>query len=174
MKTAEIRTDVNGGPVAAVRSRTPRSTRMSASPHIVHVEDNPVDARLFERAVAAATPDTRIMWLRDGESAIAELERLAQPEAGLPALVVLDVKLPKVVGFDVLSYIRNSPKLSAVPVTMLTSSSQIADVVEAYTRGVNSFLSKPPTYGGLKEVVSHLVPYWLTHNRRVLSPASAR
>ena len=142
---------------------------MADSPHIVHVEDDPTDARLFERAVKAASPGTRLRWYRDGQSALDEIDRLTDPAFVLPAVVVIDIKLPKIGGFDLLRRIRHQEDTSAVPVVMLTSSTQEADIERAYAERVNSFISKPPTYGELKEMVATFIPYWLTYNRRILA-----
>lgn len=142
---------------------------MAESPHIIHVEDDTADARLFARAVQGVSPETRVHWFRDGQAALDEIDRLTDPAYVLPAVVVIDIKLPKVGGFDVLRYIRAGSNTSALPVVMLTSSTQESDIERAYADGVNSFLSKPPTYTELKDTIASFVPYWISHNRRVLA-----
>ena len=142
---------------------------MPNAPHIVYVEDNPTDARLFTRAVEAVAPGTRVRWLRDGQDAIDVIESLTDPAYLLPAVVIIDIKLGRVGGFEVLRYVREGEATSAVPVVMMTSSTQESDIERAYAGGVNSFISKPATYGELKTLASNFIPYWLEHNQRVLA-----
>jgi CheY-like chemotaxis protein len=137
---------------------------MTAPPLILLVEDDPNDVLLFRRALGIARVAGELRVAVDGEHAI---ECLAGVPAGgrLPSVVILDLKLPRASGFQVLAWLRAQPRLNGMPVVVLTSSALAADVAEAYRLGASSYLVKPVDSGGLVRLVSALGEYWLTLNR---------
>ena len=134
------------------------------TPQIVLVEDDEVDAKLFKRALAKQANGTRIQVLNDGQQAVDTLlDDKVKPEA-VPKLIVLDIKLPRLLGFDVLERLRQDERTANVPVVMLSSSTQQTDVERAYALGANGYISKPSTFSQLSELVEHLAGYWLKYN----------
>ena len=132
------------------------------TPEILLVEDDPVDVRLFSRALSKAKPDVRLDVLGDGQTVIDQL--LEDSAAVLPKLIVLDIKLPKVFGLDVLARLKADERTRPVPVIMMSSSTQERDIKRAYELGANGYISKPGTFGELSELMQHVVGYWLRHN----------
>ena len=137
---------------------------------ILLVDDNPDDVLLMKRAFEATTITAPLVTLADGTQAIAYLsgtgdftDRLVHP---LPALVLLDLKMPRVSGFDVLAWLRKQPGLKRLPVVVLTSSSQEEDVNRAYDLGVNSYIVKPSGLKQIAGVASQIETYWLRLNQR--------
>lgn len=133
-------------------------------PHLVLVEDDEVDAKLFTRALAKKAKGTRVHVLRDGQEAVDALLSEEQAQADVPKLIVLDIKLPRLRGFEVLERLRQDERMASVPVVMLSSSTQQSDIARAYELGANGYLSKPSTFGQLTEMVQHLTGYWLKYN----------
>jgi CheY-like chemotaxis protein len=130
---------------------------------ILHVEDNPDDVVLMNLAFSRAGVSARLDVVNDGDEAIAAL---GSPNGGAPVCVLLDVKLPRVSGLEVLAWIRNQPQLKRLPVILLTSSSQSADINRAYDLGANSFLVKPPDLDSLTQLVKTVAHYWVHINVR--------
>lgn len=142
---------------------------------ILHVEDDPNDVLLIARAFRKAEVPAQLQVVNDGEQALHYLsgtnsfsERDRFP---LPALVLLDLKLPRKSGIEVLEWIRTCPGLRRIPVVMLTSSRQPVDINRAYELGVNAYLVKPVNFDGLVEMVKTLDAFWLRFNER---PSAAR
>jgi CheY-like chemotaxis protein len=142
---------------------------------ILHVEDDPNDVLLIGRALRKAEVPASIQVVNDGDQAVdylsannayAERERFP-----LPALVLLDLKLPRKSGIEVLQWIRSKPGLRRIPVIMLTSSRQPIDINRAYDLGVNAYLVKPVSFDTLVEMLRTLDSFWLRVNEQ---PASAR
>jgi CheY-like chemotaxis protein len=129
---------------------------------VLLVEDDSNDVLLIRRAFRRAGLATRIDVVGDGEAAVAYLAR-AQT-GGAPRLVLLDLKLPRRPGLEVLSWLRQQPGLRRLPVIVLTSSRESADVNRAYDLGANSFLVKPVGFAALLEIVRTLELYWLRLN----------
>ncbi|MDZ7373394.1 MAG: response regulator [candidate division KSB1 bacterium] len=136
---------------------------------ILLVEDNPDDSILIRRALEKTGVGHRIQWVQSGEAALSYLEgqdhfgdRLRYP---LPALVLLDLRLPGLSGFDVLAWIRGHPRLRTLPVVVLTSSGDLRDVNRAYELGANSYLTKPITPAEVERMMAALHGYWLRWNR---------
>jgi two-component system response regulator len=130
------------------------------------VEDNPKDVLLTERAFKQSKIANDLHVVRDGEEA---LEYLLGPGAGtparpMPALVLLDLKLPKVDGLEVLRRIRHDDRTRLLPVVILTSSSEEQDVVQGYGNGANSYIRKPVDFTQFTEAVANLGLYWLVLN----------
>jgi CheY-like chemotaxis protein len=131
---------------------------------VLLVEDDPNDVVLTRRAFRKAGLPEPIAVVENGERAVAYLgatgefaDRHAHP---LPDLVLLDLKLPRMTGLEVLAWLREQPGLQRLPVIVLTSSREIADVNRAYELGANSYLSKPVTFDSLARIVSDLDRYW--------------
>jgi CheY-like chemotaxis protein len=131
---------------------------------ILHVEDNPDDVMLMNLAFNRAGVPARLHVVNDGDEAIAALQN---GDGGMqPVCVLLDVKLPRISGLEVLAWIRNQPRLKRLPVILLTSSSQTADINRAYDLGANSFLVKPPDLDSLTQLVKTVAHYWVNTNVR--------
>jgi DNA-binding response OmpR family regulator len=143
---------------------------MSASSHpILIVEDSPDDLFFLQRSFKIAEVPNELCHVVDGQQAIDYLkgigpyfDRTAYP---LPALVLLDLKLPLKHGFEVLASLRQQPSLRSIVVIILTSSSEESDVSKAYELGANAYLVKPTSVDKLTEIVRALDTFWLRHNK---------
>lgn len=136
---------------------------------ILLVEDNPSDVLLMQRAFRnEVLANTSLRVVRDGDAAVLYLngegEYSDRAQYPLPTVILLDLKLPKRSGHEVLSWLRQQPALKRLPVIILTSSRQQTDVNQAYDLGVNSYLVKPIGFSALVELLSRFGTYWLTHN----------
>lgn len=129
---------------------------MSPVRPILLVEDNPDDERLTLRALRRGNLANPVVVVRNGEAA---LQRVFSPEP-LPCVVLLDLKLPKVDGLEVLRQIRASDRTRLLPVVMLTSSSEDRDIIESYSLGANSYVRKPVNIDEFTEAVRQLGLYW--------------
>jgi CheY-like chemotaxis protein len=129
------------------------------------VEDNEDHVLLFRRAFSRSHLPNPLQVVKSGEEAIAYLEGSGRyrnrDEFPLPALVLLDLKLPGMEGFEVLSWIRQQPPLRALRVLVLTSSDRIRDVNRAYQLGANSFLVKPLDPSDLDRLTQAINEYWI-------------
>ncbi|GBO86253.1 response regulator [Marinobacter salsuginis] len=135
---------------------------------ILVVEDNPDDQILTVRALKSARVEGPVIILEDGEKALHFLfGPTGQPTKNVDSLgaVMLDVKLPKVSGLEILKHIRSSPQTQWLPVIMVTSSDEPADLLEAYRLGANSFITKPINYREFVDQMAVLARYWLQVNR---------
>lgn len=135
---------------------------------ILLVEDNPSDAELAVRALKRHKLANRLEWVRDGEAALDFLfyrGPYQTRERGLPRVVLLDLRLPKVDGIEVLTQIRGDPETRDVPVVALTSSKEERDIVNTYELGVNSFVPKPVAFEEFAKTVAELGMYWVLVNR---------
>ena len=136
---------------------------------ILLIEDNPDDVAFTMRAFKKNNISNEIVVATDGEKAL----DLLLPENGMPALrpaiILLDVKLPKVGGMEVLRRIRSDPRTDLLPVIVLTTSSEESDMISSYRLGANSFVRKPVVFGDFLHASSVLGIYWLAINQ----PASA-
>ena len=137
---------------------------MSDGP-ILLVEDNPDDVLFTVRAFAKNHIRNEIVVAGDGEQAL----RLLLPEDNdsrlRPALILLDIKLPKVDGLEVLRAIRDDERTRSLPVVVLTTSNEERDIVESYRLGANSFVRKPVVFGEFVEAANVLGVYWLLVNQ---------
>ncbi len=134
---------------------------------IVLVEDNPNDLELTLVALAQARLANDVVVLRDGAEAIDYLRctgSYASRERGNPAVVLLDIKLPKLTGLDVLEYIKSDAELKSVPVVMLTSSRQEPDLQRSYELGVNAYVVKPVSFSDFVRAVQDLGGFWAVLN----------
>ena len=134
---------------------------------ILQVEDDPNDVFLFQHAMTKAGVANPVQVATDGQQAIDYLQgagKFADREKfPFPCLVLLDLKLPYVMGLDVLKWIRQKPG-TALTVLMLTASGEEADIVTAYRLGANGFLTKPSEASKLHDMVKAIRDFWLTHN----------
>lgn len=137
---------------------------------ILLVEDNPDDVFFFQRGVASARLANPIAVAEDGDVALRWLRRVAEGEERVPLVVLLDLKMPRCSGFDVLKWIREQtlPALRHVPVVVFTSSREDPDIQRAYELGANSYLTKPVQIEALTDVVRALGLYWAVMNVRDL------
>ena len=129
---------------------------------IVLVEDNPDDQTLTLRALKKQNLANEIIVLNDGVEA---LEFLLDPEKPLPHLLLLDLKLPKLDGLQLLRRLRSEPRTQLLPVVVLTSSDEDRDVIEGYRLGANSYIRKPVDFNQFTEAVRQLGLYWLVLNQ---------
>jgi two-component system response regulator len=135
---------------------------------ILLVEDNPDDEELTLRALSRNNISNEVVVVRDGQEAVDWLEGTG-PHAGrdvseIPALVLLDLKLPKIDGLDVLRRLRANPRTALVPVVILTSSKEDRDRASGYQSGANSYVQKPVDFTSFVDAVRQLGMYWLMLN----------
>ncbi len=128
---------------------------------ILLVEDNPDDVELTLRAFKKSNIANEIVVARDGEEAV---EKLFGATAITPTLVLLDLKLPKIDGLEVLRRIRADEKTRLYPVVILTSSKEEGDLVQGYKNGANSYIRKPVKFEQFVEAVQSMGLYWLVLN----------
>lgn len=136
---------------------------------ILLVEDNPQDLELTQRALKKANLANHIQVARDGEEAL-QFIFCEGPYAGRkiengPKVVLLDLKLPKVDGKEVLARMKSDPRTKMIPVVVLTSSKEQSDLVESYKLGVNSYIVKPVNFERFAAAVEELGMYWLLLNQ---------
>ena len=128
---------------------------------ILLVEDDPDHELLTIRALQRSNIANTVTVARDGEEAI---ERLFGPDRIHPQVILLDLKLPKVEGLEVLRRIRESAETRTLPVVVLTSSDEERDLVRSYQLGVNSYIRKPVSFNDFAEATRQLGMYWLVLN----------
>jgi CheY-like chemotaxis protein len=137
-------------------------------PPVLLVEDNPGDVLLFQRAYRKAQVAYPLQVINDGQAAIDYLQGAApyneRRHFPMPSLVLLDLKLPRKSGHEVLAWIRSQAALRRLPVVILSSSNQQIDVDRAYDLTINSYLVKPATSTALLELVRLIEQYWLRAN----------
>jgi CheY-like chemotaxis protein len=141
----------------------------TAKADLLLVEDNPQDLELAMRALRKADLAGRVAIARDGAEAIdyifCEGTHAGRKMADAPKVILLDLKLPKVDGLEVLKRLKNDPRTRAIPVVVLTSSKEQSDIVASYDYGVNSYIVKPVDFEGFAEAVRSLGLYWLLLNQ---------
>lgn len=140
---------------------------MSAAKRILLVEDSPYDAELTLEVFKEHHVLNVVVHVRDGEEALDYLHRrgaFAGRADDLPALVLLDLKMPKVDGLDVLREMKGDPRLKVVPVVVMTSSREDADLRKCYELGVNAYVVKPVIFAEFVEAVRQLSMFWVLRN----------
>jgi CheY-like chemotaxis protein len=151
---------------------------VKADTEILLVEDNPNDIELTLHVMRKEKLCDSIQIVRDGEEALDFLlcrgAYAARSFDRPPKLVLLDLKLPKVGGLEVLRAIKGDARTQAIPVTILTSSNEETDLVDSYRLGANSYLQKPVDFGQFQQTVKQLGLYWLTANQSPPSGAFSR
>lgn len=147
---------------------------------ILLVEDNPNDLELTLIALSKSQLANEVVIARDGAEALDYLNRRGEYRnrvEGNPAVVLLDLKLPKVDGLEVLKEIRNTPHLKSLPVVMLTSSKEEQDLLRSYELGVNAYVVKPVDFSEFLRAISDLGIFWAVLNepppgsRRYVKPS---
>jgi CheY-like chemotaxis protein len=134
---------------------------------ILFAEDNPHDVELTLSALAEHHLANEVVVVSDGAEALDYLYcrgRFLMRAPGNPAVMLLDLKMPKVTGLEVLRIIKQDEKLRSIPVVMLTSSREEQDLARSYQLGVNSYVLKPVDFQAFAEAVKNLGIYWTVHN----------
>ena len=141
---------------------------MIAPRTILLVEDNPDDEELTLRALARNNIGNKVVVARDGQEAVDYLEAsgpyVSRDPDDVPALILLDLKLPKIDGLEVLRRLRARPRTAVVPVVILTSSKEDRDRANGYYGGANSYVQKPVDFTAFVDAVRQLGMYWLMLN----------
>jgi CheY-like chemotaxis protein len=147
---------------------------MTPSNVLLHVEDDPNDVLLLQRAFRKAGVTLNIQAVSDGDKAVAYLsgaDAFADREKfPMPAIALLDLKMPRKSGLEVLAWIRSEEKLRRLVVVIFTSSKHDEDVRRAYELGANSYLVKPVGFDMLVDLARSVHHYWLTLNERAPQP----
>jgi len=133
---------------------------------LLYIDDNPNDAQLLFRTLEKQRITSKYFLLKDGEEALEFFFGQLNDNNPLPMpkIVLLDIKLPKVTGFEVLQKLKSDHTTKKIPVIIFTSSNERQDLELAYQLGANSYLVKPDKYQKLKELVQYLGKYWLDLN----------
>jgi two-component system, response regulator len=143
---------------------------------ILLVEDNPDDEELALRALKQHSILNEIVVVRDGAEALEFLfgtgAYAGRDATELPELVLLDLKLPKLNGAEVLEQLRNDPRTKILPVVVLTSSSEEEDIVTSYMQGANSYVRKPIRFADFTRAIEQVGNYWLLLNRTTVEEES--
>lgn len=137
---------------------------MNPNGPIVLVEDNPMDADLTVRAFRRRKVTNPITVVRDGEEALALIPAW-EAGAALPVVVLLDLKLPKVPGLEVLRQLKSHADLRRIPVVVLTTSVEEKDIQAAYALGANSYIVKPVDFDKFMDVAAQIDLYWAVLNK---------
>ena len=135
--------------------------------NVVLVEDDPNDAELTLEALAESRLANEVVHLKDGAEALDYLERrgaFADRPAGTPAVILLDLKMPKVDGLEVLRRIKSDERHRTIPVVVLTSSREERDLVDSYRLGVNAYVVKPVGFQAFLDAVRELGAFWAVVN----------
>jgi len=148
---------------------------MNSSKPILLVEDNDDDVRLTRRALQKNNIMNDMIVMRDGVEALAYLRAAVEPAGsrthGLPAIILLDLKLSKMDGLEVLRELRADPRLRRQPVVILTSSKDEQDIIRSYDLGANSYIHKPVDFEQFSTAINQLQLYWLILNEPPPPPA---
>jgi CheY-like chemotaxis protein len=135
---------------------------------VLLVEDNPLDAQLTQAALAAQNHPVSVVHVRDGQEALDYLlcqGAFAAREPEAPALVLLDLKMPKIDGLDLLRRIKSEPALLLMPVLALTSSREPTDLVQCYQLGINAYVVKPVSFADFVATMASVVTFWTQINQ---------
>lgn len=135
---------------------------------ILLVEDSAADAEMTLRTLKKASIANSVEWVRDGVEALDYLFCEGQYEGrsnGRPRMVLLDLKMPRMDGMQVLERMKADARTSSIPVVMMTSSREEGDLLRSYELGVNSYIVKPVDFGEFAETVSQVGMYWLIANQ---------
>ncbi|MBI3747376.1 MAG: response regulator [Chloroflexi bacterium] len=138
-------------------------TRQDLDRPILLVEDNPMDVDLTRRAFAKRHLVNKLEVARDGEEALAFIDRWEAGEPP-PVVILLDLKLPKVDGLEVLRQLRSHQQFRSIPVVIVTTSSEDADIRAAYELGANSYIVKPVDFNRFLDVAQQIELYWSVLN----------
>lgn len=145
---------------------------------ILLVEDNPDDEELTLMGLKSSGVRNEVVVVRDGEEALqfllAEGQYKDRVTEAIPAVILLDLKLPKLSGLEVLERLRANPLTKCIPVVILTSSSEEEDVINSYKLGANSFVRKPVDFNRFADAVKQLGLYWLLINEPPVKSKSGK
>jgi two-component system, response regulator len=143
---------------------------------ILLIEDNLNDAELAIRALRMNYPDRKITHLSDGEEALSYFfpggSDSREVGKNLPKLILLDLKLPKIDGFEVLKLVKSHPGTRLIPVVILSSSAENKDILQCFKLGANSYIVKPVDFDSYRDTIAHLGQYWMIHNQPILDEAT--
>jgi len=132
-------------------------------------EDNPRDAEMTMRALRKVNFANKVHWVKDGEEALDFLYctgAYSDRQPGhTPKLILLDIKMPKIDGIEVLRRVKGDERTRTIPVVVMTSSNEERDVLESYRLGVNSYIVKPVNFPAFVETVASIGLYWILTNR---------
>jgi CheY-like chemotaxis protein len=148
---------------------------MKTLARILLIEDNPNDVEMTLEAFAECRLANEVVVVRDGQEALDYLHRrgdYAERQCGNPAVILLDLKLPKINGMEVLRRIKNDLELKTIPVVIMTSSREERDVTQGYELGVNAYVVKPVDFPGFVESVKDLGVFWALINHPPLGSVS--
>ena len=137
---------------------------------ILLVEDNPLDAELTMTALKSGKVANNVTWVKDGAQALEYIFRtgeFAERADVPPRLVLLDLKMPRVNGIEVLKAIKSDERTRRIPVVVMTSSEEESDIAKTYDLGVNSYIVKPLDFNAFADVTRQAGFYWLAINRAV-------
>jgi CheY-like chemotaxis protein len=173
----------NGGndPQELMKKREHKPTEFTASARdgakvkqltVLHVDDDPNDTMLLQAASRKAKVDFHLQNVEDGERAIAYLSGKEQfadrARYRMPSLVLLDLKMPRTTGFEILKWIRNHPTLNRLPVVVLSGSELKDDIKHAYAEGANSYLVKPLGFDALVTLIKGVSAVWLATGSQIV------
>lgn len=130
---------------------------------VLLIEDNPDDAGLTIHALKKINLANNLLHLHDGEEALAYL--FSAEQSGMPKVILLDLKMPKVDGIEVLRRIKADEQKKIIPVVVLTSSKEDTDIIESYKLGVNAYIVKPVDYDKFVKAISEIGCFWLLMNQ---------
>lgn len=140
---------------------------------ILFVEDSPIDAELTLLALKEENLANNVIWLQDGAQALdfifAEGEYSHRSVDNQPKLILLDLKMPKVGGIDVVKRIRSDERTKSIPIVIMTSSKEEKDIVDTYKLGINSYIVKPVDFDKFTRSVKEIGFYWLLMNHSPLN-----
>lgn len=140
---------------------------------ILFVEDSPIDAELTLLALKEENLANNVIWLQDGAQALdfifAEGEYSNRGMDNQPKLILLDLKMPKVGGIDVVKRIRSDERTKSIPIVIMTSSKEEKDIVDTYKLGINSYIVKPVDFDKFTRSVKEIGFYWLLMNHSPLN-----
>lgn len=140
------------------------SNRLDAERPILLVEDSIHDAELLCHALEEDMAPSRIVHMRDGVAALEWLAGIVDRGGRLPLLVLVDLKMPRMTGMELLAHLRSDSRFRHLPVVMMTSSNHTEDLVAAYDNGVNAYVRKPLEFTEFSAIVRHLMHFWVTIN----------
>ena len=140
---------------------------MNNQTEILLIDDDPADVELALHALRESRLANHVQVLRDGEEALDYLFPSGRALSQVPKLILLDLKLPKIDGIEVLQRIKSDPATKSIPVVILTSSKAERDMVRGYDLGVNSYIQKPVDFDQFREIVKQVGLYWLVINQPV-------
>ena len=142
---------------------------MALQLNVLLVEDNDWDAKLTKTRLEKVKRVNEVMWVKDGEEALASLfgeDGQNEPQSdAIPHLILLDLKMPKIDGKEVLKEVRSRKSGKSIPIVVLSSSSRDEDIAECYELGANSYIVKPTGFDLYNETIDSITNYWLNINQ---------